>query len=266
MTFWSRIDGTVFNTITVLVGSLIGMSAGTRIPERYQKIILTCLGLMTVTLGIDAAVLLFSKTVDEFRTLGDFPATYGARLAMVTISSLLIGAVLGTALRIQDRIEGLGSTIHKRFGRGDAARFAEGFLTASVIFCVGPLTLLGCIQNGVDGNSSLLQIKSVLDGFCSIALAASLGLGVLASVITVVVVQATLSLTAATLINTFPTLQGLPLDLANVVGGIILLATALMILEIKKIPVANLVPGIFVPPFIIWIVEAVAPGTLIPAV
>lgn len=258
---WSILNGTIVNVAAVAAGSTIGLALSTRIDDRYRRMILTCLGLVTITIGIDAAVLVMAGAV---RTHGDGIPTYGARLAMVTVGSLIVGAILGTSLRIHDRIEGLGRWIHRRFGGESggetSAKFAEGFLSASVIFCVGPLTLLGCLNNGADANPSLLYIKSFLDGFCSIALAASLGLGVFFSIVTVLVLQGGLSLVAHFAAGVIPDLS---IQLMNVVGGIALLATSLMILELKKIPVADIVPGIFLPPIAVWAVEKISPGLLL---
>lgn len=262
---WFIFSGTIVNAATVAVGSAVGLLLGPRVPDRYQKIILTCLGLVTITLGVDAAVIEMGKAVRQF---GD-PAvpTFGARLAMVTVGSLIVGALIGSALRLHERIENLGTIIHRRFGgaggamaTGSAARFAEGFLSASVIFCVGPLTMIGCLQNGADGNPALLYIKSCLDGFCSMALAASLGLGVAFSIVTVLVFQGGLALAAYYVAGTIPELS---VSLMNVVGGYIMLATSLMILEVKRIPVADLLPGIFLAPVFVWAVERVAPETLL---
>lgn len=275
MSLWNSLNGTIVNAGTVAVGSTVGLLFSSRIPERYQRIILQCLGLMTVILAIDAGVIEMGKTVQRWGVdrAGIRVPTYGARVAMVVVGSLIVGAIIGTALRLHDRLEGLGRTIHGRFARsrpGEAseshpglstgARFAEGFLTASVIFCVGPLTLLGCLNNGTKGDPSLLYIKSFLDGFCSMALAASLGGGVALSIVTVVVFQGGLALAAAWIAAGIPELS---LSMMNVVGGMLLLATALMILDIKKIPAADLLPGIFLPPIAVALVEMIAPGTLI---
>lgn len=270
---WEATSGTIVNAVTVVVGSGIGLAFSSRIPERYQRIILDCLGLVTVTLGIDAAVLGMGQLVTRY---GVGVPTYGARLGMVMVGSLIVGSIIGTALRLQGRIEGLGRTIHERFFRGggrvavgspateggaiSAARFAEGFLSASVIFCVGPLTLLGCLANGAQGNPSLLYIKAFLDGFCSMALAASLGAGVAASVVTVLVFQGGLSLLARA---TAGGLNELSMQMMNVTGGVLLLATALMLLEIRRIPVANMLPAIFLPPVMIALVEKLGPGLLV---
>ncbi len=258
---WSILSGTIVNTITVAVGSLAGLSIAGTLPERYRTIVLQCLGLVTVTLGIDAAVVGFGKAVERFGPLVDGGRTYGARLAMVMIACLLIGAIVGTALRLHARIESVGGWIHRRFSGQDSHRFAEGFLTASVIFCVGPLTLIGCLENGAHGNPSLLYIKSLLDGFCSMALASALGWGVAASILTVLGFQGGLSLLAYWVAEP---LDEVSIALMTTVGGVVLLATALMILELKRIPVADMLPGVFLPPLAVWLVEWVSPGMLLP--
>lgn len=274
---WAVLNGTIVNVFAVLIGSSSGMLVGARLPDRYQRIILDMLGLITVTLGIDAAVIKFGDTISEFRPEGPAGQTYGARLAVVMVGSLVIGAIAGTALRLHERLEGLGAAIHRKLGgagRGrssetlsdeqmDGGRFAEGFLTASVVFCVGPLTLLGCLSNGAPPHDpSLLYIKSCLDLFCSTALASTLGLGVMFSVLTILVFQGGLSLLSRVVMESIPLVSR---DMMTVVGGVVLLATALSLLDIRKIPVANMLPAIFLPPIMIWIVERVAPGTLMAA-
>ncbi len=268
---WNVFSGTIVNAITVAVGSLLGLTVAKSLPERYRVIVLQCLGLMTITLAIDAGVLGFSATVAKYRSTVAHPETYGARLGMIVITSLLIGAVIGTALRLHERIEGAGAWIHRRFSTGEGGLFAEGFLTASVIFCVGPLTLMGCMENGGRGNPSYLYIKSVLDGFCSLALASSLGAGVLASVLTVIFFQGGLSAIAYVTLNTAASQPGtqaihpLSVELMSAVGGIVLLATSFLILDLKRIAVANMLPGIFLPPVAIWLAQHLAPGWLLPS-
>ncbi|MCH7808171.1 MAG: DUF554 domain-containing protein [Planctomycetes bacterium] len=261
MNLWSILNGTIVNVVTVALGSLIGLSISAKLSERYRSIVLTTLGLVTITLGMDASVLKFSDTVAQFQPLMGGDGTYGARLALVVIGSLLVGVILGTALDLQGRIEALGTWIHGRFSVQNPKSFTEGFLTASVIFCVGPLTLLGCLQNGAHGDPSYLYIKALLDGFCSLALASALGWGVFASVLTVLSFQGGLSLIAYAAAEP---LDELSIGLMTSVGGVVLLATALMILDLKKIPVANMLPAIFLPPLVIKLSEWIAPGLLLP--
>ena len=257
---WNILNGTIINALAVAGGCAVGLLAGHRLPERIQRIILDVLGLITITLGIDAGVLGMSTMVQTNMPAGDAGKTYGAMLGLVMVASLIIGSIAGTLMRWHEGIERLGEKIHERFSTGDGKTFAEGFLTASVIFCVGPLTMLGCLKNGAAGDPSYLYIKSLLDGFCSIALTASLGVGVAFSILTVVVFQGGLAVTAYYCADQLPQLS---VDMMNVVGGVLLLATALMILDIKRIPVANMLPAIFVAPALIWIVEQIKPGLLI---
>jgi hypothetical protein len=266
---WSVFNGTIVNAVTVAVGSLLGLTVARSLPERYRTIVLQCLGLMTITLAIDAGVLGFANTVARYRAGVAHPETYGARLGMIVIFCLLVGAVIGTALRLHERIEGAGAWIHRRFAGGEGGRFAEGFLTASVIFCVGPLTLMGCLENGARGNPSYLYVKSVLDGFCSLALASSLGAGVLVSVGTVLVFQGGLAALAFFALRAVDTgapgpLHPLSVELMSAVGGIILLATAFLILDLKRIAVANMLPGVFLPPLAVSVFHSVRPGWLLP--
>ncbi len=262
MSLWSMLNGTVVNAATVVVGCTLGLAVGSRLPERYRRIVLDGLGLITITLGIDASVIVLGRLVDRFGAVVEAGQTFGARLGMVTIGSLLVGSLIGTWLKLHERVEALGGAIHKSIGgQGDTGRFAEGFLVASVIFCVGPLTLLGCLNNGTRGDPSLLYVKAALDGFCALALAASLGAGVAGSILTIMFFQGGLTLGFAYFAGGLPEVSR---DMMNVVGGVVLLANALLILEIKRIPVANMLPGIFLPPAIIYISEWVSPGLFLP--
>jgi uncharacterized membrane protein YqgA involved in biofilm formation len=257
---WSVLNGTIVNALAVAAGCTVGLVASGKLPDRYQRIILDALGLITITLGIDAAVIKLSDVIATYQPAGEAGKTYGAKLGLVMVASLVVGGLLGTWLKLHERVEGLGETVHRRFSGGDAHRFAEGFLSASVIFCVGPLTLLGCLKNGTEADPSYLYIKALLDGFCSIALTASMGLGVALSIVTVLVFQGGLAILAFYGGQALPDLS---VQMMNVVGGAVLLATAIMLLDIKRIPVANLLPGIFIAPVIIWVSEQIWPDLLL---
>jgi uncharacterized membrane protein YqgA involved in biofilm formation len=199
-------------------------------------------------LGVDTALLDFRETVAHYRTAFDGGPTFGANLALVVVGSLLVGGLIGTVLRLHERIEQLGEWLHRRFAARSKANVARGFLTSSVIFCVGPLTLLGCLANGAAKDPSLLYIKSLLDGFCSVALAATMGIGVIFSAVTVLLFQGSLAGAASVLAQGDPTLG---IALTNHVGGYILLGVGLLLLEIKSMPLANYLPGIFLPPVVV---------------
>ncbi len=263
MQLWSIFSGTLVNVATVAIGSALGIVLSTKLAQRYRTIVLQALGLMTITLAIDAAVLKYREAVEKYEPLVSSSGTLGAHLGMIMIVSLVAGSLIGSFLRLHERIEGTGAAIHKRFaGNGETGRFAEGFLTASIIFCIGPLTLIGCLENGAHGNPSYLYIKAILDGFCSIALAASFGWGVFASIATVLSIQGGLAILAYYVAKP---LDELSLLMMTAVGGVILLATSLMILDIKKIPVADMTPAILLPPVIIHLVELIKPGLLLPS-
>jgi len=262
MMWWSMLNGTIVNAATVVVGCAVGLGVGGRLAERYRRIVLDGLGLITITLGIDASVLILGRLVGTYAPQVDAGRTFGARLGMVTIGSLLVGSLVGTRLRLHERLEALGEQIHRRVGgRGEAGQFAQGFLVASVIFCVGPLTLLGCLNNGTRFDPSLLYVKAVLDGFCSLALAASMGAGVAGSILTILVFQGGLTIAFHYGADGLPELSR---EMMNVVGGVVLLANALLLLEIKRIPVANMLPAIFLPPAVIFLVEWIRPGLFLP--
>ena len=245
---WQIFNGTAVNTVTVLLGSGCGLLLGPRISPRFNHIVLSGLGLVTLGIGFDAALLDFRDIVGRYRLAVAAGPTLGAHLALVVVGSLLLGGLIGTALRLQVRIEGLGEFLRRRFAAASESDVARGFLTASVIFCVGPLTFLGCLANGAQGDPSLIYVKSLLDGFCSVALAATLGLGVLFSAAVVLVFQGGLVLIAYLLAADEPTLG---VELMNCVGGYILLGTGLLLLEIKTLPLADYLPGIFLPPVLV---------------
>lgn len=260
---WSLLNGTIVNTIAVACGCAVGGLVAGRVGPRYQRIILDTLGLITITLGIDATVLGMFGAVEKYMPILESGApdrTYGARLGLVMVGSLIVGGLIGTAMRLHERLEGVGDRLRDRFGGTDGSRFTEGFLTASVIFCVGPLTLLGCLQNATARDPSYLYIKSLLDGFCSIALTATLGVGVAFSILTIIFFQGGMVILFWLAAQNLPDLS---IRMTNIVGGVMLLATAMLLLEIKRIPTANMLPGLAVAPILIWIVEWVSPGLLI---
>ena len=173
---------------------------------------------------------------------------------LIVLGAVLIGTLLGEWMRIEDGLQNLGKILKRRFSReddDDSNKFVRGFLTASLLFCVGPLTILGSIQDGLTGDYNLLAVKSVLDGFASLAFASTLGVGVMFSTIVILVYQGGISLLAAQLdaIVTPSMLNEL-----TATGGVILLGLAISsLLEIKKIRVGNMLPGLIVAPLIVWV-------------
>jgi uncharacterized membrane protein YqgA involved in biofilm formation len=227
--------GTLLNIAAVLIGGVIGLLFGARIPEQLKSTVIAGMGLFTAAMGLQ----MFLNTENPLIVLG----------------ALLIGTLLGEWSRIEDGLQNLGKFLEKRFskeGENGSNKFVRGFLTASLLFCVGPMTILGSIQDGLTGDYNLLAVKSVLDGFASMAFASTLGIGVMFSTIIILVYQGGISLLAAQLdaIVTPSMMNEL-----TATGGVILLGLAISsLLEIKKIRVGNMLPGLAIAPLIVWVI------------
>jgi uncharacterized membrane protein YqgA involved in biofilm formation len=233
------LTGTLLNVATVLLGTTIGVLAGARVPERMQRTLTDGLGLFTLAIGFALSL----------RLLMDRSAPVGNDLAV--LGALLGGAAIGELLRLSDRLDALGNWFQRRLARGDEpSRVSEAFVTASLVFCVGPLTILGSIQNGLTGDIQLLAVKSLLDGVAAIAFAAALGAGVYLSALTVLVVQGGIA-TIAFLMG--GGLDQASVDAASAVGGLILIGVALRLLDIRQVRVANLLPALLLAPIFIWL-------------
>lgn len=230
--------GTFINIGTVLLGGTLGLIFGARVPERLKATVVAGMGLFTAAIGIQ----MFLKTENSLIVLG----------------ALLIGALLGEWWRIEDGLNALGKILEKRFSKsesqeGGSSRFVRGFLTASLLFCVGPITILGSIQDGLRGDYSLLAVKSVLDGFGSLAFASTLGVGVLFSALIILVYQGGISLLAAQLSAVVT--QSMMNEM-TAAGGLILVGLAISsLLEIKKIRAGNYLPALIIAPLIVWILS-----------
>lgn len=226
--------GTFLNIATVLIGGVIGLIFGARIPDKLKATVIAGMGLFTAAMGLQ----MFLKTENPLIVLG----------------ALLIGTLLGEWWRIEDGLQNLGKVLEQRFSKADddgSNKFVRGFLTASLLFCVGPMTILGSIQDGLTGDYNLLAVKSVLDGFAALAFASTLGVGVMFSTIIILVYQGGISLLAAQL-NAIVTAS--MMNELTATGGVILLGLAISsLLEIKKIRVGNMLPGLLVAPLIVWV-------------
>ncbi|MGH2356673.1 MAG: DUF554 domain-containing protein [Candidatus Limnocylindria bacterium] len=242
------LTGTLLNVATVMIGTTLGLAAGARIPRRLQESLTTGLGFFTVVFGLSMALRLFTD-----------PAVQpGDDLAL--LAALLLGVAAGELLRLHDGLEALGAWFQRRLARADAnrpSRVAEGFVTASLVFCIGPLTILGSIENGLSGDVRLLAIKSLLDGVASIAFAAALGPGVYLSALTVLVVQGSIAAGAFLLRDVMDARTILAISAA---GGLILLGVALRLLELKAVRIANFLPALVLAPILIRLADAVRGG------
>jgi uncharacterized membrane protein YqgA involved in biofilm formation len=228
--------GTWINIGTILVGSTLGLFYGTRLPDRIRTTVIVALGLFTLAMGVD----LFLEGVE---TPGENP--------LIPLVSLLSGAMLGEWWRLEDRLATLGSRLESRVsGRTtEGSKFIRGFVSASLLFCIGPMTILGALQDGLTGDYQLLAIKAVLDGFASLALASTFGLGVIFSVLVVLVYQGGISLAAGFFQDI---LTDLMLAELTVVGGILLLGLAIgTLLEIRPTRPTNLLPALLIAPLLV---------------
>lgn len=224
--------GTVLNVATVLLGSGLGTVLGERLSDKVRQTVLQGLGLVTLVAGLSMAL----QTSN----------------ILIVMGSILVGGILGEWWGIEKRLEALGNTLQQRLRLGSGSKLAEGFVTASLIFCVGPMTIIGSIRDGLVGDYSLLAIKSLLDGFAALALASSLGIGVMFSAVTVLVYQGSLSLLAS--LAQVAMSQAMITEM-TATGGTIIMGIGLILLDIKRIRVANLLPGIFIAPLIVAILN-----------
>jgi uncharacterized membrane protein YqgA involved in biofilm formation len=235
------LTGTLLNVATVLFGTVIGVLAGSRMPARMQESLVTGLGLFTLLIGASMGLRVFT----------DASAQPGDDLAV--LAAVLLGVALGEMLRLHDGLEWLGGWFQRRLATGDRpSRIAEGFVTASLVFCVGPLTILGSLDNGLTGDVRLLAIKSLLDGVASIAFAAALGWGVALSALTVLLVQGGIAGFAFLLRDIMDDATILAITGA---GGVILLGVALRLLDLKPVRVANFLPALLLAPAFVRVAE-----------
>lgn len=255
--------GTAVNVTTVLVGSTIGVLAGDRLPERTRTVVTDGLGLVTLLIAASSATAVASPAL---------AAAVGSSAPMlIVLGAVLGGGIVGSLLRLEDRLEALGGVLQRTLVRrtshraaGDHAdadaveaqrvRFVQGFVVSSLVFCVGPLTILGSIGEGLGDGPDQLLLKSALDGFASIAFAAAFGWGVAASVVALVVVQGGLTALGVVLGDVVPAAH---LDAITATGGLLLVGVALRLLDLKQVKVADLLPALVVAPLLTAAVVAV---------
>ena len=228
--------GTIINVAAILAGTLIGVLAGGRLPEGLQRRVLAGLGLVTLVIGVDLAL------------------AWRETNALYVLGAVLLGGLAGEALRIEARLAQLGDMIQRRVSTAGASssRVSEAFFDASLLFCVGPLAVVGAIQDGLTGNYEALATKALLDGFASIALAATLGWGVALAAVTVLIYQGSLSL-GATLFE--DVLKGEALDALTSAGGVLIIGISLKLLDVTDVKVGNFLPALLFAPALVGIVS-----------
>jgi len=229
--------GTIVNVITILVGSAIGVAVGAKIPNRTRTLITDALGLVTFISGASACVALWNSSYVN--------AVGGGKPILITLGGLLLGGVLGSLLTLEDRLERGGNKLRKRFARDEDSNFVTGFVSASLIFVIGPMAILGSISDGLGNGNELLILKSIMDGFAAIAFAAALGWGVAASAISVLIYQGAWSAIGALMGKILSDYQ---IDAITGVGGLLLIGFGLRLLNIKNIAIGDMLPAILVTP------------------
>lgn len=240
--------GTMLNVAAILVGAGLGVLVGHRLPERTRRTVTDALGLVTLVIG---GLNLAALRDDDFRAaVGD-----GGTL-LVVLGALLIGGIAGSLMRIEERLESVGAWLQRTLVRGGGsasrASFVEGFVDASLVFCIGPLAVLGSLSDGLGQGIEQLALKSTLDGFASLAFAASLGWGVAASALSVGVWQGLLTVLAA-LLGAF--LSGAMIASLTATGGVLLLGVGLRLLNLRAVAVGDLLPALVVAPMLTALVS-----------
>ncbi|MBM4465682.1 MAG: DUF554 domain-containing protein [Chloroflexi bacterium] len=231
--------GTIINVATVIAGGTLGTLLGEKLPSRIRHIVMQGVGLVTLAVGMSMAI-----TTRNF---------------LLVLISIIIGGMLGEWWGLEERLDTAGKWLEakaSRFPLLARGEFTKGFVTASLVFCVGPMTILGSIQDGLAGDYTLLAIKSVLDGFSALAFAASMGMGVTFSAVTVLVYQGALTLGASLFQNV---LTDTIVTEMTATGGVMILGIGLLLLEIKRVRVANFLPALAIAPLLVALWEKWGP-------
>ena len=232
--------GTVVNVVAVVIGSSVGVLVGHRLPARTRELVTQVLGLFTLVIGASSIASGLSDT---------FAAAVGQLQLLVVLGALLIGGTLGSLLQIEHRLDRGAELLHNRFAsRSEGSTFVEGAVTSTLVFCVGPLSILGSLSDGLGHGTEQLLVKSVMVGFAAIAFASSLGIGVMASVIPLALYQGLLTLLGFALGNFLPAAQ---IDALGAAGGVILLGLGIRLAGIKQIPVGDLLPALVMAPLLV---------------
>jgi uncharacterized protein len=222
------LSGTIVNVVAICAGALVGRYAGRFIPIRMRQTVMVALGLAVMLIGLQLAL--------------------KSRQPMIVIGSLIAGGILGELLQVETRLESLGLWLQKRFT--GAGNFAEGFVSASLLYCVGAMAIMGSLQDGFGGTPTILYAKAALDGVAAIALTSTMGIGVLFSALPVLLYQGIITIaaeSARTLLTETVIVE------MNAVGGLLILAIGLDLAGIRRLPVGNMLPAVFVAVLLVWL-------------
>jgi uncharacterized membrane protein YqgA involved in biofilm formation len=241
-----RGSGTILNMVAILIGSGLGVLIGHRFPQRTRDTVTDALGLVTLVIGALSIVALTSTAFSD--SVGT------AAPLLIVLGALLIGGIIGSLLQIELRLERVGGWLQRKLIRKSAGdsddkrkRFVEGFVDASLVFCIGPLAILGALNDGLGLGIEQLALKSTLDGFASLAFAASLGWGVALSALSVGIVQGAFTILGA-LVGSV--LSAALIDAITATGGVLLIGVGLRLLKIKSVPVGDMLPALIVAPIL----------------
>ena len=240
LSFWAKTSGTWINIFTVILGTSLGLLLKDRLGSKIQTIITQGVGLLTIWIGLSMA-----------NSMGKVEAK-GIDGAVLGLLAMVLGGVTGEWLQIEERLATVGNWLKRKFkGRG---KFTEGFVASSLLFCIGPMSLIGSFNNGLNGDNTLLTIKATMDGVISIALANIYGVGVGFSALIILVYQGGLSLLSGLVGATVPNPENSPyILLITGVGGLTILAIGCNLLELVKIRVGSFLPAIAIAPLVYWI-------------
>jgi len=227
--------GTIINVLTVIIGSGLGLLLRSRLSEAYKSLILQGVGILTLVIGMQMAL----KTDN----------------IILLLISVILGGFCGQILKLEEKIDSFADNLKTKFARKDDTFFSEGFITASIIFCVGPMTILGSINDGLHGDISLLAIKSVLDGFTALALTTTFGIGVIFSIVIIIIVQGGITLSALLIEKFF---NHVMINEMTAVGGVLIIGIGFILLDIKKIKVATFLPALLVAPILVIIYQKIS--------
>lgn len=236
--------GTIVNTAAIVLGGMSGTVLKGSIPQRYKNTIMQAIGLSVLIVGVSGALQGMYKVIDD--------GTISRQFITIMIFSLVLGGIIGELVNIEDKLDWIGLWFQKRFVKGES-NFAQGFVTTSLIYCVGAMAIIGSLEDGLTGNTNTLFAKSVLDGISAIVFSATMGISVSFSAIPVFLYQGSI-----TLMSGFvkPWLTSDVISQMSLVGSILIMGIGLSILEIKKIKVGNLLPAIFLP-VVFYIIQKV---------
>lgn len=228
--------GTIVNVATILVGGMIGLFCKKILSERITDTIMQGIGLAVIIIGISGALkAVFTVVENEIVT----------NHILFMIISLAIGALIGELLKIEDRLEKTAKFCEKRFTKpGETSTFAQGFITATLVFCVGSMAIVGALEEGMTGNTDILFAKSALDGITAIIFASTMGIGVLFAAVIVGIYQGTITLLAGLVA---PYFNDLVITQISLIGSVLIIGIGFNMLKITKIKVGNLLPAIFIP-------------------